>query len=247
MSRPPRFIVKGKSFHGGAIQVQGSELHHMRDVMRLAPGSAVSLLDENGIEYAGRVERFEAEHALVSIIATPRPLPSQATGLVLAPALIKGARMDYLIEKAAELGAAEIWPLLCRRSVVRDPGAERIKRWQRLAKAAAKQSLAPVISEFHSALTVAELVRAMPQETLAIFCAADAEPLSVAIRRMPRPRQILLACGPEGDFDDEEKSSMIKAGFIAAALGSNRLRSETAALAALSIAAGALDELYRGS
>jgi 16S rRNA (uracil1498-N3)-methyltransferase len=85
----------------------------------------------------------------------------------------------------------------------------------------------------------------VPKETLAMFCAEGAEPLAAVVRRM-RPRATLIACGPEGDFDAAEYAAMHTAGFVAAGLGPNRLRSETAALAALSLAAGALDEIDKG-
>jgi len=85
----------------------------------------------------------------------------------------------------------------------------------------------------------------VPKDTLAVFCAEGAEPLAAIVRRMC-PHALLIACGPEGDFDASEYATMQAAGFVAAGLGPNRLRSETAALAALSLAAGALDEIEKG-
>jgi 16S rRNA (uracil1498-N3)-methyltransferase len=247
MNRPPRFAVKRKALDNGIARVGGSELHHMRNVTRLAPGAEVRLLDDEGIEYAGRIERFETDHALIAVSAVGRPASSVDTIVILAAALIRSSRMDFLVEKAAEIGAAELWPLCCNRSVVRDPGAERIMRWRRLATAAAKQSLAAHIIAIRPPLSVANLVRTTPKDALAITCTPGAQPLTTVIRRTPRPRAIVIACGPEGDFDAAETSVMLAGGFIAAALGAHRLRSETAALAALSITAGVLDELNRGS
>jgi RsmE family RNA methyltransferase len=82
----------------------------------------------------------------------------------------------------------------------------------------------------------------VPKECLAVLCAPGAEPIAALIRRV-RPRAIILASGPEGGFVQTETAAMAAAGFVAAGLGPNRLRSETAALAALSIAAGVLDEI----
>lgn len=246
MSLPPRFIIERNSIRDGLARVAGAELHHMRDVMRLKAGDAVTLLDEGGMEYSGRVERWEPSCALIAISAARRRNARGGSRLILAAALIKGPRMDFLVEKAAELGAAELWPLLSQRSVARGSGAERISRWRRLAIAAAKQSLAPHPMEIRAPVGVADLVANVPKEALAVLCAPDGEPLGGLIRR-ERPRAIILACGPEGGFDDDETTTIRSGAFIAAALGPNRLRSETAALAALSIAAAALDELYRGS
>jgi 16S rRNA (uracil1498-N3)-methyltransferase len=245
MTRPPRFAIPPDALTGQVARISGSELHHMRDVMRLRPGAEVTLLGEDGIEYAGRIERFETDQAVIAISATYGPTGKDEVRLVLAAALIKGPRMDFLVEKAAELGAAELWPLLCARSVARNPGAERLRRWRRLALTAAKQSLAPAAMEIRPPLGVSDMIRNMPKETLAVICDAGAEPLAGVIRRAFSP-VIILACGPEGDFDSGETAAMKAAGFVPAALGRNRLRSETAALAALGITAGSLHESLQG-
>ena len=147
--------------------------------------------------------------------------------------------MDFVVEKAAELGAAELWPIVSAHSVVRAPGTERILRWRRLATAAAKQSHSERPMDVLAPMNFADLIRALPQDTLAVICAPDGEPLGDAIRRL-KPRTILIAVGPEGGFDASECAAAAKAGFVAAGLGANRLRSETAALAAVSIAAESL-------
>jgi len=216
----------------------------MRDVMRLAPGGAVRLIAGDGTELVGRIEHFENDHAVVEITGILEGERARAT-IMLASAIIKGPRMDFLVEKAAELGAASLWPVECRRGVVRSPGLERVARWRRLALAATKQSLSRTAMEIRPSLTVAEVAREVPKETLAVYCTQGAEPLSALVRRM-RPNAILIACGPEGDFDAAEYNVMQGAGFVAAGLGPNRLRSETAALAAVSMTAGALDEIDKG-
>ena len=119
-----------------------------------------------------------------------------------------------------------------------------LARWRRLAAAATKQSLAPRGWKFAPPLSVAEAA-AKCQKRPSRSSAPRAPSRSPHLRRT-RPRAMLIACGPEGDFDAAEYAAMETAGFVAAGLGPNRLRSETAALAALSVAAGALDEIERG-
>jgi 16S rRNA (uracil1498-N3)-methyltransferase len=242
--RLPRFAIEPGAIDGRSAHVSGNELHHMRDVVRLGPGDLVRLILADGTEFAGRIGRYEIEHAVVEITGKIERDSFHAT-IILAAAIIKGPRMDLLVEKAAELGAAALWPLECARGVVRNPGVERVARWQRLALAATKQSLSPRTMEIGPPLTVAEATREVPKDTLAMFCTEGAEPLAAIVRRM-RPRALLIACGPEGDFDVAEYATMRAAGFVAARLGPNRMRSETAALAALSLAAGALDEIDKG-
>jgi 16S rRNA (uracil1498-N3)-methyltransferase len=240
----PRFLLNADAITGGLARITGSELHHLRDVARIAPGDEVTLLAGDGVEYIGRLLRFEARCAIVEIVESH----AHAAGVVmiLAAAIIKGPRMDFLVEKTAELGATELWPLACARSVAKDPGVERLTRWRRLAAAAAKQSLASRVMEIRDPIAVAAMARNVPKETLAAVCTAGAEPLGQMLRRL-RPRAIILACGPEGGFDEDETSAMNSASFVSASLGHNRLRSETAGLTALAIAGDAIDEFNRGS
>jgi 16S rRNA (uracil1498-N3)-methyltransferase len=242
MKRAARFAISSAEVHGAVALVGGAELHHMRDVMRLAPGAAVALFDERGAEYAGTIRGFQTRHAVVEIARAARPRVESTAGLILAAAVIKGPRMDFLVEKAAELGAAELWPVLSARGVVREVGDERLARWRRLATAAAKQSLAPRATEVIAPLELKDLIRRADGGRLCVILSAGAPPLG-AVLREAGSRALLLLCGPEGDFTQEELAAVRAAGFVAAGLGGRRLRSETAALAALSIAAGTLDEL----
>jgi 16S rRNA (uracil1498-N3)-methyltransferase len=243
-ARPPRFAIAPDAIDGRIARIGGNELHHLRDVMRLDPGAAVRIMASDGAEFAGRIARFGTDYAEIEIDGIVERKSSNAT-IILATAIIKGPRMDFLVEKAAELGASALWPLECAHAVVRNPGDERLARWRRLALAAAKQSLSPRQMQIRPSISVADAVREVPKETLAMVCAEGALPLSAMIRRV-RPRAMLIACGPEGDFDAAESAAMEAAGFVAVGLGPNRLRSETAALAALSLAVGALDEIERG-
>jgi 16S rRNA (uracil1498-N3)-methyltransferase len=252
VTRPARFALRHPIVDGTAI-IDGAELHHLRDVMRLREGASIALLGAGSVEHLARIERFEEARAILRV---ERTIPSsQAERLVLAAAIIKGPRMDFIVEKAAELGVTELRPMLCARSVVRAPGAERIERWRRLALAAAKQSLAPVAMELHRPVNFADLIDGLATDTLAgggpeaaplkMICAMGAESIATVVRRL-KPRAIVVACGPEGDFTGEELALARRAGFVAVGLGNNRLRSETAALAAVSVAAAMFDELRTG-
>jgi 16S rRNA (uracil1498-N3)-methyltransferase len=232
---PPRFAILSPPDSSGVAIVEGAELHHLRDVMRLRPGDEVALLDTAGTEHAGVIDRYDDTRALVRISSSQI---APATRLILAAAIIKGPRMDLVVEKAAELGASELWPIVCAHGLVKAPGAERVARWRRLALSAAKQSLSPRPMEMRAPIYFADLIRRVPADTLAVICERGCAPLGEVIRRFA-PHAILIATGPEGDFDRDELTSAHAAGFVAAGLGPNRLRSETAAIAALSIAAGA--------
>jgi 16S rRNA (uracil1498-N3)-methyltransferase len=233
---PPRFAI-ASPVSSGLATVEGAELHHMRDVLRLPIRSSVSILDADGGEHEGILVRYDRDRAIIQIESSRSP--RMHARIILATAIVKGPRMDFVVEKAAELGAAQLWPIVSARAVVRSPGTERILRWRRLALAAAKQSHSPGTMEIRRPISFDDLIRTVPEDTLAVICAAGCEPLGDAIRRL-EPRNILIAVGPEGGFDEGERTEAAENGFVAAGLGANRLRSETAALAAVSIAAGAL-------
>jgi 16S rRNA (uracil1498-N3)-methyltransferase len=251
MKHLPRFAVPNDTAgpgSDGTMRVTGSELRHMRDVMRLGPGTEVVLCGAKGIQYAGRISAFEPTAAIITVDEAQHNHERTSRRLILAAGMIKPARMDLLIEKAAELDASEFWPLMCTRSVVREPSSGRQQRWRRISLAAAKQSLRSQTMEIRAPLDVDAMVASVPKAALAVTCVAGAKPLSAVIRRMADgaeagPGVVVLAVGPEGDFTARELAAMRDAGFLAAGLGGNRLRSETAALAALSIATGILAEL----
>jgi len=238
-STPPRFRISSAAIGADHALVTGDELHHLHDVMRLGEGDRVILIDERGRNIGGRIESIDASGAAIRIdrIEEPRIAPR----LILALAIIKGPRMDFAVEKAVELGATEVWPLLCERCVVHDPGRERLARWRRLTIAAGKQSHAARAVEIASPMDFADLP-SRAGTMLPLICQAQAPPLASLARRAT-DAGILIACGPEGDFTPGEVSAAERAGFLRAGLGAGRLRTETAALAALAIAGSILDQL----
>jgi 16S rRNA (uracil1498-N3)-methyltransferase len=241
-SMPPRFSIARPPDVSRRAQVEGAEFHHMRTVLRLTVGARVSLLDGAGKEHRGTIERYERDRAIIRVeSSSSQALSHFSTRIILAAAILKGPRMDFIVEKAAELGAAELWPLTSARGLVHSPGAERIARWGRLALTAANQSQSAAAMEVRSPIGLDDMISGVPPKALAVICAQGAKPFGELIRRV-RPRAVLIAVGPEGDFDDEERAKAAKAGFVAAGLGPNRLRSETAALAAVSIAAELLHD-----
>jgi 16S rRNA (uracil1498-N3)-methyltransferase len=242
MNRSRRFVISASAVNGSLAYVSGAELHHMRHVMRLRPGAIIRLLTEDGNEFNGRLLAYQCTLAQVEIC--PQQPQIGKPKLILAAALIRGSRMDFMVEKAAELGADELWPLLCERGTAREPGAQRCERWHRIALAAAKQSLSPHAMTISQPIDVSAMLRRIPPEAVALLCTPGARSAAALIRQS-QPQAVVVACGPEGGFEQSEEDAMRAAGFIPASLGPTRLRSETAALAALSQIAGALEELDR--
>ena len=233
MKPAPRFALHSAPDVQGRARIAREEAHHMRNVMRLERGDAVTLIDQEGRSYSGTISGYDREGALVQVVSSQRPHPRPP--LIVASAIIKGPRMDFLVEKAAELAATELWPIVCARTVGKVPGREKILRWQRVAAAAAKQSLALPPMQVRDVAPFATLIRSVPRDTLALICSAGSEPMT-RLMGNEKPGGLLIASGPEGDFARDELEGAIAAGFVAVGLGPNRLRSETAAIAALALA-----------
>src|SRR3989454_8231834 len=130
-----RLFVPSSQATGGRVCISGSELRHLR-TLRLGPGDVLVVFDEQGAEHEVRLERMGGREASASIVATARPAREPPVALVLAPALLQGAKMDLVVEKATEVGAGRIAAVRSRHTI----GAGHPERWRRIALAAAKQS-----------------------------------------------------------------------------------------------------------
>lgn len=204
-------------------------------VLRLQPGDAVTLFNGDGGEWSARVARMGRSEVEVSVDAHhpgDRELPCTVTLAVGMPA---NDRMDWLVEKATELGVAEIQPLVCERSVLRLSGEradKKVAHWQGVATAASEQSgrtrvpvIAPVraLRDWCTGLPPAAGLRA-------VLSLQDARPLAA----LPVPDgPLLFLSGPEGGLAPGEEQAACDAGLLPVSLGPRTLRSETAPLAAL--------------
>ena len=207
------------------------------------------LIDERGVTHSGHLLKLDSREARVQLSPPAESLAKAAhtatARLILAAAIIKGPRMDFLVEKAAEIGAIALWPLKLSRALIREPGGERLARWRRLAQAAAKQSLSTRVMDVRPPIALHDLIEAAPRDMLAIICQPGAPALQEVIGDAA-PRGVLIACGPEGGFSADEIGMAEAAGFRSAGLGETRLRSETAAIVALALAGAALRAQNRG-
>lgn len=238
---PPAFTLAAGAVNGDRACMSGAELHHLRDVLRLRPGAELTLIESGGRRLSAVLESVDSRAAWARILA--ELAPRSAPPLILAVGLIKAPRMDFLVEKASELGASEIWPLLTARALSDRPGQTRLARWRRLALAALKQS-AGAAATVRAPMDFAAFLAARPREMLALICQPEGAPAGTLLKAAGGAG-VIVAIGPEGDFTPQERAAALAAGFVAARLGPHRLRSETAALAALSLAAAALDQMER--
>ncbi|MDQ6780968.1 MAG: 16S rRNA (uracil(1498)-N(3))-methyltransferase [Candidatus Eremiobacteraeota bacterium] len=236
----PRFFVAGPLAAGAAVTLQDEDLRHARLVLRLQPGDAVVVVGD-GAAWDARVSALGAGCASVEVTGKCREpaheLPQTVTMLQAVP---KGAKMDFVIEKAVELGAARIVPVRCARSYA-DLSQSKLRRWRMLARAAAQQSRRLRIPDVESASTWASAVERFAPgcEFLLAHEGAARGSLRTALGDTQLP--LTLAVGPEGGFTQDELDLAVRAGARIVSLGPTILRTETAPLALLAAVACARD------
>jgi len=223
-----RLFVPSTQAAGGRVRITGSELRHLR-TLRLRPGDVLAVFDEQGAEHEVRLERLGGREASGSIVTTTRPAREPLVALVLAPALLKAAKMDLVVEKATEIGAARIAPVRSRYTI----GAGHRERWQRIALAAAKQSGRTAVPAVDPPVPLADLVR-QPWPGVRLIC-WEGERSARFSTLPPRAEAAIVVVGPEGGFAKDEVDDARAHGFTVVGLAPRILRAETATLVAATL------------
>jgi 16S rRNA (uracil1498-N3)-methyltransferase len=219
----------------------GDEARHLTKVLRAEPGQEVEVTDGQGRVAETEIVRLDRDEAELVVRQQIRvPEPSVRLGLVQA--LPREQKLDYVIQKATELGVRDLYPVEADRSVARvRPGKEEAKqdRWTRIAINAIKQCRSPWLPEVHPVAGLDAILDSLAGETLLIACSLepDAMPLPALLDALPEPLPTSIAClvGPEGDWTARELAALRNAGARRVSLGSLVLRSETASLYCLSV------------
>ena len=230
----PSFFVESGDVHGDALLLIGEEAHHLR-VRRHKPGDVIDVVDGAGAFYRARVESVTGEDVVKCTIVDRCPNKGEsAVELWLAPALIKSQnRFDFVIEKATELGAAAITPILTERAVTRS--TSKIDRWRRLALAATKQCSRSRVPRIDAPSRFEDALQAYVRECHRVFVAIPPSGESLCSARVERSSgsnrsRVGLMVGPEGGFSSCELQQAGAAGAEAFSWGNRTLRTDTAAV-----------------
>lgn len=220
-----------------SIRLTGPEAHHLARVLRFAAGDEVILFDGRGEEARARIERISAETVELTVVDRMRSAEAAGAGLVVATAVPKGERFDWLVEKATELGVERLIPIITSRSVV-EPGTGKLERLRRTIIEASKQCGRSRLMELAAPLDWPKLVETEFAEGGVWVADPTGEPLQAASgERTPR----IVVVGPEGGFTDEELELARRRGGSIVSLGSRILRIETAAIFLAIRASGGLE------
>ena len=235
------FFVNPEQVEDGLIRITGSDVNHIKNVLRIRQGEEMLVSDGTGRDYLCQAEEIAGLEVTVRILETEeegRELPSR---IWLFQGLPKSDKMEFIIQKAVELGACQVIPVETKRCVVRLDGkkaAKKVERWQQIAESAAKQSKRMLIPSVHPVMTFKDAlawakeldVRLIPYEL------AQGMAETKALLSEIRPGQSIgIFIGSEGGFEEKEIEAAIDAGVSPITLGKRILRTETAGLAILSV------------
>jgi 16S rRNA (uracil1498-N3)-methyltransferase len=236
-----RFFVPRQNIHEQHAVLAGAELEHLRRVLRLEPGDSVNLFDDTGSEHEAVIRALGADRAELDIVRSVQSQRESSLALTLALGLTKGEKMDFVVEKATELGVQAILPFVSRYAVPKfddDKIAKRTERWRKIAVSAAKQCGRSRMPEIVPLQSFRALVNQPSTGTLKLlFWEKEAEQSLTHVHiTQAAARALLLVIGPEGGFSSEEADSAREHGFLSVRLGPRTLRAETAAVTAVSLA-----------
>jgi len=234
-----RFFVPASSFEGGLVRLSREQAHQVRQVLRLEPGDTVVVLDDRGAEYEVTLTEVGQKEASGQVTNKREATGEPKVQLTLFQSLLIREKFEWVLQKATEVGVAQIVPVLTARGLVRTKQIEdnKLDRWQRILTEAAEQAhrgriprIEPVIpfdDVFSRFVGFDRFLIAAPSETVS---------LREALRGIGRSDpSIALLIGPEGGFTDEEVALARDKGAMAVGLGPRILRTETAAVVACAL------------
>jgi 16S rRNA (uracil1498-N3)-methyltransferase len=235
----PRLFLPAHLITEGRARLTGAYLRHAR-ALRLRPGERLTVLDDDGREHDAIVAGLGPRGGELEIRATTYLPCSVAPPITLVAGILKGPRMDVLVEKATELGVARIVPALAERTVARPAAGqrERPERWRRIAVSAATQCGRPRIPIVDAPIPLAAALGCAPDGALRLLFWEEERGVTLATVRTesPTPSSLTLVVGPEGGFTRGEVETARAAGFAVTGLGPRTLRAETAGIVALALA-----------
>ncbi|MFA5537420.1 MAG: 16S rRNA (uracil(1498)-N(3))-methyltransferase [Bacillota bacterium] len=244
------FIVNTKQIRGNKVTIIGEDFTHLTRVLRLKCGDKITVADGSGNLYFCLLEEIYQKEAVGRIVETTSDKTEPPLELVLIQGLPKGDKLEFIIQKATELGVAGIVPVAMHRSVVqlsKAKATDRNIRWQKIAQEAAKQCRRSWIPQVEYSPTFEEALDKVDKDALILLpwegerTEGIKEVLNKA--RNSKERQIVLLIGPEGGFEDQEVELARRYGAISLSLGPRILRVETAAIVAITMVMYELGDL----
>lgn len=245
-----RFFVKPEQIdmEEKKVHITGSDVNHIKNVLRMRQGETILISAGDNLEYTCLVGEMEAEEVIADISYVQEVGMELPSKIYLFQGLPKSDKMELIIQKAIELGAAEIVPMATKRAVVKldaKKAAKKVQRWNEIAKSAAKQSKRGLIPEVKPVMSFKEAVEYGKSMDMLLIPYEDAKGIAHSrevVETVKDKKSLGIYIGPEGGFPEEEVSLAMKAGAEPVTLGHRILRTETAGMTLLSILMFMLEE-----
>ncbi len=234
-----RIFVPINQIKDGIATICGGDHLHLARVLRAKPGDKITILDGTGKAFAAVLERIEKSESIACLEGELPVCTEPALHVCIAQALVKGDKFDHILQHGVETGASSFVPICAERSIITIPDAkiqDRISRWQQIAKSAAEQSGRGIVPLVNGPIKLANLIKNRAESDMVLLLHPNPPAVSLrqTISNIPVPARILLCIGPEGGWSDPEVQASLMAGVRIISLGPRILRTETAALIAIS-------------
>jgi 16S rRNA (uracil1498-N3)-methyltransferase len=235
-----RFFLAKEKIHGDRALVDGQELAHLSRVLRLRAGDSVVVIDDSGWEHEAVIDSLSSTRGELKILRSNETQRESTLLVTLAVGLTKGEKIDFVVEKATELGVQRIIPFASNYAVPKldsDKIIKRTERWRKIAVSAAKQCGRARVPEILPLCDYSRLVsQPWPQSLKLIFWERESDQsLQRVYENHRKTKAVLVAVGPEGGFTVEEAEAARARGFEPVRIGRRILRAETAAMVALAL------------
>ena len=218
------------------MQITGRDAHHIIDVLRMAPGDRLQVVADDGISFVGEITAAGTNTVTVLAREILRDSHEPDVRISLLQGLAKGEKMEFIIQKAVEIGVTDIFPVAMEHSVVvldSSKAEKKVERWQKIAEAAAKQSKRDSIPAVHEVMTLDQILQKGKWDLLLVAYESENQvSLKEALQAHKEAKTVGVIIGPEGGLSNEEVEAARKQGGIAVSLGRRILRTETAGLVA---------------
>ena len=235
------FFVTNEQVGEEQILIEGSDVNHIRNVLRMQNGEEVEISDGTGREYVCRIREMNERQITLDIEQKRISVAELPSRITLLQGLPKGDKMELIVQKAVELGVSEIVPVEMKRTVVRldaKKAQKKKERWNSIAESAAKQSKRGIIPQVTNVMSFQEAVSYAAQSDVLLIpyeCAENMEQTRQIISEIQPGDSVAVWIGPEGGFEEQEVERIVLRGGKPITLGHRILRTETAGLAIVSI------------
>lgn len=229
----PRFHIESDNILGNTAQIKGYDFNHIVKVLRMRVNDNLVLFDSKGFEYNTIIKNIAKDQIEVLIIDRHEVNTESPLIITLFQSIAKGDKMDFIVQKATELGVNDIYPVVTKRSEVKN--TNKISRWQKIADESIKQCGRIHSPRIHSEIKFEQVFDIKQSDLNIIFYESER---TLTLRNLLTNdifNSASLIIGPEGGFTDTEVSLATENGFKSVGLGKRTLRSETASIAAITL------------